>query len=160
MALISGASGYLNAATLANSQGRPAQPTTLLSNSSVDILDVARANAPSNGVGLSSRARQLNQQFLNSTASTFNQIFSLGLGSSASIEGMQQQILALRARTPTSALSREVAQSVADGKANTGSSPIDEAVQAAEKEAKAASDSLASSSSTLTSSGRAIDAEA
>ena len=100
MTTIPGASGFLNAATLANKQGIGAQQATVLGDGGiggVDILDVARANAPSNGVGLSSRARLLNKQFLDSTSDTFNAIFSLGLGGSATIEGLQQQILALRA---------------------------------------------------------------
>lgn len=113
MVTIPGASGFLNAATLANSQGIGAQQATVLGDGGiggVDILDIARANAPNSGVGLSSRARLLNQQFLDSSASTFNQIFSLGLGGSATIEGLQQQILALRAGIPDSQLSRTLRQ--------------------------------------------------
>lgn len=100
MVTIPGASQFLNSATLANQQGLAAQPATVLGDGGiggVDILDVARANAPDNGVGLSARARLLNQQFIESNSQTFNAIFSLGLGSSATIEGLQQQILALRA---------------------------------------------------------------
>ena len=99
MVTIPGASQFLGAATLANRQGLPVSQATVLGDGGiggVDILDIARANAPDNGVGLSSRARLLNQQFLDSSASTFNAIFSLGLGATASIEGLQQQILALR----------------------------------------------------------------
>ena len=67
MTTIPGASQFLTSATLANQQGLAAQPATVLGDGGlggVDILDVARANQPDNGVGLSSRARLLNQQFL------------------------------------------------------------------------------------------------
>ena len=160
MATIPGASGYLNAATLANRQGIGAQQASVLGDGGiggVDILDVARANAPSNGVGLSSRARALNKQFLDSTSSTFNQIFSLGIGATASIEGLQQQILALRARTPESGLSREVA----DGQ-GFGSESSDDAATEAETQAEAAASSLASNrnATLLAPSGGALDTDA
>ncbi len=107
MVTIPGASGFLNAATLANKQGIPAGQATVLGDGGiggVDILEAGRANAPDNGIGLSSTARFLNKQFLESTTTTFNAIFSLGLGATASVEGLQQQILALRASLPDSQL--------------------------------------------------------
>jgi len=128
MVTIPGASGFLNAATLANRQGIGAQQATVLGAGGiggVDILDVARANAPSNGVGLSSRARLLNQQFLDSTSSTFNQIFSLGIGATASVEGLQQQILALRAGTPDSQLAPSLRQDSGEVAASENGQEID-----------------------------------
>ena len=65
-----------------------------------------RFSAP--GIGVSARARQMNQQFLAQSASTGNKLLSLTVGSSASIEGLQKQVAALRAKLPASALSSEV----------------------------------------------------
>ena len=99
MVRIPGSSAFLNASTLANRQGIAAVQSTVLGDGgigAVDILDIGRGNNK-NGIGLSSRARLLNKQFLQSTTTNFNAIFSLGLGANATIEGMQQRILALRA---------------------------------------------------------------
>lgn len=108
---VAGASRFLGAATLANTQGIAAQQPSLLGQggSATSLLDVGRANSVS-GVGLSSNARALNNQFLESSSSTFNQIFSLGIGATASIEGLQQQILALRAGIPDSQLAPSLRQ--------------------------------------------------
>ncbi len=110
MATIAGASQYLNAATLANTKGLSAQSPSLLGNSAspTGLLDVGRRLSV-RGIGLSSSARQLNQQFLNRTAD-INELLSLTVGPSATVEGMQQQILALRAGTPTSQLARSLLQ--------------------------------------------------
>lgn len=100
---IPGASGFLGAATLANLNGTPAAQATVLGEGgigSVSLLDVGRSSLFDSGVGLSASARALNKQFLESSSSTFNQIFSLGLGTTASIEGLQQEILALRSSVP------------------------------------------------------------
>ncbi|MCB1563577.1 MAG: hypothetical protein KDJ75_08400 [Alphaproteobacteria bacterium] len=97
MAAIAGSSQYLNASALANVRGvAPSTPTLLSqSNSALSLLDSGR-NLSAGRFGLSSSARVLNQQFLNNSAS-INQMFSLGVGADATIEGAQQQILALRA---------------------------------------------------------------
>jgi len=101
---IPGASGFLGASTLANTRGTPAAQATVLGEGgigAVDILDIARSNVD-NGIGLSASARTLNKQFLESSTTNFNAIFSLGLGASATVEGLQQQILAIRAGLPDS----------------------------------------------------------
>ncbi|MEM7679626.1 MAG: hypothetical protein AAF182_01305 [Pseudomonadota bacterium] len=94
MGLIAGASQFLSAATLANTQGAPAQSTTLLDNFGSDLLAAGR-RINNSGIGISSSARALNQQILNNP--DYNQLLSLTVGSSATIEGLQQEILALRA---------------------------------------------------------------
>ncbi|MEZ5813548.1 MAG: hypothetical protein R3E13_02300 [Alphaproteobacteria bacterium] len=117
MVTIPGASGYLSAATLANRQGISAGQATVLGDGgigAVDILDIGRSNRV-DGIGLSRNARFLNKQFLASTTANFNAIFSLGLGATATIEGLQQEILALRAGTPTSKLARSLVQVVDSG---------------------------------------------
>ncbi len=67
--------------------------------SATSILDAGRATAI-DGIGLSPNARALNNSFLSSTASSFNQIFSLGAGTDSTVEGNQAAILALRASLP------------------------------------------------------------
>ncbi|MEO5365353.1 MAG: hypothetical protein H7831_03160 [Magnetococcus sp. WYHC-3] len=62
------------------------------------------------GFGLSSRARQINDQFLSSTASTFNAIFSLNVGTTSSVEALQLKIKALRASLPESQVLPELLQ--------------------------------------------------
>lgn len=128
MTTIPGASQFLNSATLANTQGLGAQPATVLGDGGiggVDILDVARGNAPDNGIGLSSRARLLNQQFLDSTSTTFNEIFSLGLGSTATIEGLQQEILALRSQFSDDQLAPELRQDTGEVAAAENGQEVD-----------------------------------
>ena len=111
MPTIAGASRYLNAATLANTQGVAAQSPTVFSNSGADTLSLLSSGRRTavRGFGLSSSARALNQQFIQ-RSTDINAMFSLGIGADATIEGLQQQILALRARTPTSALARSLIQ--------------------------------------------------
>ena len=95
---IAGASRFLGASTLANTQGRAAQSSTVLDQASTgptSLLDSGRRFS-AGGAGLSSSARQLNQSFLN-RSSDINAMFSLAVGSSATTEGAAQQILALRA---------------------------------------------------------------
>jgi hypothetical protein len=106
MTLIAGAGKYLNAATLANLKGTAAQSPTLLDDSATSLLQAARSNI-NYGIGLSASARAFNESFLNRT-SDINQMFSLGLGSDATLDGMKQQILALRAKTPTSRLATSI----------------------------------------------------
>lgn len=118
MPTIPGASGYLGAATLANARGLAALQTDVLSASSIatDILDISRSFAPQ-GIGLSQRARFLNQQLLKNNQSEYNALFSLAAGSGLTIEGAQTQILGLRAKIPTSQLSREVRGQLLDQEA-------------------------------------------
>lgn len=109
MSLVSGASQYLNAAILANTKGQSPSIPTLLSQSTdtASILDDARSSMSIPGIGLSATSRSLTRSFLNRSAD-INALFSLGAGSDATIEGMQQQILALRATLPLSELHESV----------------------------------------------------
>ncbi len=99
---VAGASQFLNASTLANSRGiAPSAPTVLSQNGSTASLLESGRNAlrvPGYGFGVSSGARALNAQYLSQSESLGNQILSLGVGASATLEGAQQQILALRSR--------------------------------------------------------------
>ena len=116
MALIIGAAKFLNAATLANTRGvAPSTPNVLGENASVaSVLDGARNTLAVPGIGLSSRSRALTAAFLNRT-DDINKMFSLGLGSGATIEGLQQQILALRAKLPLTELGASVLNVDVDG---------------------------------------------
>lgn len=97
MVTIPGASAYLNSATLANVRGLAAQsPNVLGEGGATSILDVGRRLSSGNGIGISSSARALNDSFLNRTAD-INSLLSLALGPGATVEGLQQEILALRA---------------------------------------------------------------
>jgi len=105
MVTIPGASQFLGASTLANLRGTPAQQSNVLGEgSATSLLDVGRSLATP-GVGLSASARQLNSQFIESSKTQFNALFSLGIGQTSSIEGLQQQILALRSSLPDSKIS-------------------------------------------------------
>lgn len=98
MTTIAGASQFLNSATLANTQGRAALSSTVLQEAvTTSLLEVGRRLAPNNGIGISASARQLNEAFLN-RSTDINALFSLGAGTDSTIEGAQQQILALRAQ--------------------------------------------------------------
>lgn len=109
MALIIGAAKFLNAATLANLRGTaPSTPNILgESNDVANVLDSARNTLSIPGIGASANARSLTKAFLNRT-SDINAMFSLGLGAGATIQGLQQQILALRASLPISELGASV----------------------------------------------------
>jgi len=121
MTTIPGASQFLGAATLANSQGTAAVQSTVLGESSAtSLLDVGRSGLFDNGIGLSASARALNTQFIESNSSTFNAIFSLGLGSTATLEGLQQEILALRGSIPESGLARSLVLEADDGSVAEG----------------------------------------
>lgn len=112
---IAGASRFLGAATLANLRGFSAQTPGLIENiGAVDLLDVARSGSRNNGIGLSGNARALNKSFLSSSSTTFNQIFSLGVAATSSIEGLQTQIAALRSSLPEDSLSRDLRGLVSD----------------------------------------------
>lgn len=105
MTTITGASQYLNAATLANLQGQAAQSPTLLDGLGFDLGAIGK-RINNSGIGVSSAARQLNQQLLNN--SDFTTLLSLAAGTDATVEGMQQQIQALRSTLPISKLDSSV----------------------------------------------------
>lgn len=105
MPRIAGSSQYLNQATLANKQGSTHTPADLLSlTSSSSLLDAGRGNAVS-GLGISARSRALNNAQIQGNESSFNQLFSLSGGASATTAAAQIQIAGLAA---TASSSREV----------------------------------------------------
>ncbi|MEM6780987.1 MAG: hypothetical protein AAF569_03900 [Pseudomonadota bacterium] len=109
MTSVPGASRFLNAATLANQQGLSPSTTSLLSNtatSATSLLDAGRIN--NNGIGLSASARAQTRQFLDATATGFNQIFSLNGVEFGTNESLQQKILALRASVPESKIAEDL----------------------------------------------------
>lgn len=117
MTLISGASRFINQATLAAQQGGTYTPPNVLGESSAtSLLDVGRGNS-AGGVGLSGRARALNYQLLTNNVSTINGLFSLTGGGSATVESAQTQIKALRARLPQSSLDGSVVGTTVDEQA-------------------------------------------
>lgn len=114
---IAGASQYRTTAILANQNGTVGASTgnnLITSLGTVDILDIGRSAIGDNGIGLSQQSRLLNKQFLESSASTFNTIFSLGVAETSSVEALQTQINALRSTLPESSLSREVRGTLVD----------------------------------------------
>ncbi len=115
MTLIPGASQYLMTATLANKKGlTPSIPTMLGSRGTVDLLDVARRVTANNGIGLSASARQLNQQFLNSSKSNYNALFGLGVAGSATVEALVQKINAIRSTLPQNQIREDLRGIVID----------------------------------------------
>lgn len=105
MTTVAGASQYLNSATLANRRGVAPASSTLLGDGgigSVDLLDAGRRIQRDNGIGLSSRSRELNKQFLNSSKTGFNGLFSLGVATTVTIEAITMKINALRSTLPQS----------------------------------------------------------
>jgi hypothetical protein len=125
MALIVGASQYLNAATLANTKGiSPSNPNLLGEGSTASLLEAGRNALAVPGVGVSSAARALNDQLLSRSAD-INELFSYGAGPNATIEGMQQQILAIRAGLSQSQLAPELQQDSGATAAGTNGSAVD-----------------------------------
>ena len=102
MALISGASQFLGASTLANKNGTIPQLPNLLDGTGFNLLEAGR-RINRTGLGLSANARALNQQFLSQTSGLFNNLFSAEAEANT-VENMQKQILAKRASLPASAL--------------------------------------------------------
>ncbi len=113
MTTVAGASQYLNAAKIQNSNSKfagsiNAAGTSLMSSSAVDVLEIGRSSFDGNGVGMSARSRAYAKQFMNATKSGFNAIFGMSTIKTSSIEIMTMQINALRSKTPLSQLSEEV----------------------------------------------------
>lgn len=113
---VAGASRFLTTATLANEQGFSATSTGLIENlGTVSLLDVGRSISGNNGIGLSGNARALNQQFLSSSTSNFNSIFSLNVATTSSVEALQQGILALRSSLSDDQLAPSLRGNLVDG---------------------------------------------
>ncbi len=102
---VSGASRFINSATLANTQGISASQPQLLGGSS--LLEAGRRINRS-GIGLSSSARALNNQFVSNGASQGTALFGLASGASLSAADLATQIKGLRASLPISRVSPEV----------------------------------------------------
>jgi hypothetical protein len=109
---VAGASRYINSATLANTAGISPSLPTLIGNSSASLLDAGRRINRS-GIGLSPESRALTDRFLNRT-NDVNSLFTLGAGASLSVQGLQTQILALRASVPQSQISQNIIDSEAE----------------------------------------------
>lgn len=129
MTIIRGASQFLNQATLTNLTGSAAQPASVLGEAAggVGILDIGR-NLAVRGSGISNNARALNRQFLSDSAGTFNQLFSLSGGGSASVEAAQTQILALRSSVPASRATPEVREAALDVSDSDRGALVDESI--------------------------------
>jgi len=129
MALIAGASRFLNQSTLANTQGVSAQSTNVLSEAagSVSILDIGRNLSGGDGIGISATARALNTQLVESNAAAANNLFSFTGGVSATIESAQTQINGLRSTVPASRDTPEVREAAAEVSSELGS-VVDETV--------------------------------
>lgn len=98
---VSGASRFALTAQLANTQGRAAQGTSLLSgfDGTSSLLEIGKQfSAP--GIGLSARARAVTSQFLAESQGGINIILSAGAQST--IDGSLTQIKALQSKLPAS----------------------------------------------------------
>lgn len=118
---------YLNAAKLANRDGTSPSIPTVLDSNATSVLDVGRSQLLSvKGIGISPQSRALNKSFLDQAKNYGNQLLSLGIGASATIEGLQQQILAIRASLPVSQISQTLideAKAKADAQSQGTSAP-------------------------------------
>ena len=102
MTLVAGASRFLSQATLANYQGSTFDSGSVLTYSaSSSLLDAGRGNAV-RGAGLSARARALNNQVFEQNSASYNKLFSLSGGASATVSAATIQIEGLRATAVTS----------------------------------------------------------
>ena len=106
MALIAGASAYLNSSTLANTKQLAVSTDNLLGRSTASILDAGRRINRS-GIGLSSSARQLTQKFLSDTAGLGNALLSATAEANVT-KNLQTRIMAIRASLPESAIDPDV----------------------------------------------------
>lgn len=111
MTSVAGASRFLNSAILANKQGQsPSTPSILDGGGNLgnNLLSIGRNIYGDNGVGLSANARAYNEKFLNETKSGFNAVFGMSTINLATVENMQQTILALRAKLPQSQIAESL----------------------------------------------------
>lgn len=103
---IAGASRFIGAATLANTQGRAAvQSQVLGGGSALNLVDAAKAFRVKGSPGLSASARQVNARFLNATGGGAISLFGLTSGSSLSTSDLAAQIKAKRSSLPQSQIS-------------------------------------------------------
>lgn len=129
MTLIAGASRFLSTSTLASSQGSTFQAPSVLGTSTAgtaNLLDVGRRN--SSGIGLSSNARVLNRQLIDTNTSLYNGLFSLAGGGSATVDSARTQILGLRASVPASRDVADLTQDTGGVAESSLGSEVDESV--------------------------------
>lgn len=108
MTLVSGASQFVNQATLAVRNGGGFSAPNVLADAGIGgILEVGRGNAVP-GVGVSSSARALNRAQLSRSSADFNNLFSLTGGTDGTIAGAQTAINAIRASIPDDQLHSSV----------------------------------------------------
>ncbi len=109
MTLVAGASRFLNQSIVSNQLGLAGQSSSVLGEvaGTATLLDIGRLNNNS-GIGLSSRARSLNKQFLQSTSGTYNQLFSASGAGSSTVESSLVQIRGLQSSVPASRDSPQV----------------------------------------------------
>ena len=128
MALISGASQFLNQAILSAKVGSTfSAPDILTQSGGADLLSIGR-RISSSRIGISSRARLLNESFLNNSAGTANQLFSLSGGASATTEAAITQIAGLRATTVASRVIPELREDSDGISESTLGTTVDESV--------------------------------
>lgn len=129
MTLIAGASRFLNQSALASKQGSVFQAPSVLGTGTAgtaNLLDVGRRN--SSGIGLSSNARVLNRQLIDTNTSLYNGLFSLAGGGSATVDSARTQILGLRATVSASRVIPELRQDFGEvGESDLGTE-VDESV--------------------------------
>lgn len=117
MALIPGASQFLASSTLANTRGLSAQTPSLLDGAgdiAASLANIGRQFAVS-GFGISQSARALNDRFLNN--SDYGTLLSLAAGTSTTVFGAQQNILAIRAGLSDSQLAPSLRGNAVDTEA-------------------------------------------
>lgn len=150
---IAGASRFIGSATLANTQGLGAQRPQVLGSSlgPGGLLQVAQAAGRVEGIGLSSRARALNSQFLSQTAGQGVALFGLASGASQSVADFATQIRALRSSLPSS--------QVADFVVEAERAEAAEAEAASEEQLREAAESAVSSQRGLTRNERESEIE-
>lgn len=115
--------------SILNNSSTPLTGYGIVNSFTTSLLSAGR-KAFSGGAGLSTRAREGIGGFLTATQSGYNQMFSLGVGPSLTIEGLQTQIQGLRAGIPLSRLSpkilEELARQIAEAEAAETSVPPSE----------------------------------
>jgi hypothetical protein len=99
---VPGATQFLNDAVLA-SRGRSVAPDNIGNRIGSDLLSAGK-NLAVPGLGVSANARQLNAQQVENSKGLYNNLFSAGASGAGSIDGLQKEVLALRASLPDDAI--------------------------------------------------------
>lgn len=121
MTSVAGASRFMNASIIARSKGQQADAgSSLLANQGNlgnNLLSIGRGIYGNNGIGLSANARAYNEKFLSETRNGFNAVFGMSTVNMSSVEIMQQQINALRAKMPQSMVAEHLRGKTVDEQA-------------------------------------------